>query len=82
VVDDGRWVPDSNYLTVRHNKRADVNFADGILRAWITVLALIRSIRARIFKQNSEAYEKRNQHLFVAGGLLRLLEKRTGSSRD
>ncbi len=29
VVDDGRWVPDSNYLTVRHNKRADVNFADG-----------------------------------------------------
>ena len=29
VVDDGRWVPDSNYLTVRHNKKADVSFADG-----------------------------------------------------
>jgi prepilin-type N-terminal cleavage/methylation domain-containing protein/prepilin-type processing-associated H-X9-DG protein len=29
VVDDGRWVPDSNYLTVRHQKKADVNFADG-----------------------------------------------------
>jgi prepilin-type processing-associated H-X9-DG protein len=29
VIDDGRWVPDSNYLTVRHNKKGNVNFADG-----------------------------------------------------
>jgi len=33
VVDDGRWVPDANYLTVRHNKRGDVNFADGHAQA-------------------------------------------------
>ena len=33
VVDDGRWVPDSNYLTVRHQKKADIAFADGHAQA-------------------------------------------------
>lgn len=33
VVDDGRWVPDSNYLTVRHQNKGDVAFADGHAQA-------------------------------------------------
>ena len=42
VIDDGRWVPLSrtggyvtpkNFLTVRHNKRADVGFCDGHVEA-------------------------------------------------
>jgi prepilin-type processing-associated H-X9-DG protein len=28
-IDDGRWVPPSNVLTMRHNQKADVSFADG-----------------------------------------------------
>jgi len=33
VVDDGRWVPTQNYVTVRHNKKAEVVFADGHVQA-------------------------------------------------
>jgi prepilin-type N-terminal cleavage/methylation domain-containing protein/prepilin-type processing-associated H-X9-DG protein len=30
IIDDGRWVPNAgNTLTMRHNKKANVNFADG-----------------------------------------------------
>lgn len=29
IVNDGRWVPDGDVLTVRHNKKGDVGFADG-----------------------------------------------------
>jgi prepilin-type processing-associated H-X9-DG protein len=29
IINDGRWVPDSDYLTVRHSGKADVSFADG-----------------------------------------------------
>ena len=28
-IDDGRWIPPANVLTMRHNKKADVSFADG-----------------------------------------------------
>jgi len=28
-IDDGRWVAPGNVLTIRHNGRGDVNFADG-----------------------------------------------------
>jgi prepilin-type N-terminal cleavage/methylation domain-containing protein/prepilin-type processing-associated H-X9-DG protein len=33
VIDDGRYVPGSNHLTGRHNKRADVGFVDGHVQA-------------------------------------------------
>jgi prepilin-type N-terminal cleavage/methylation domain-containing protein/prepilin-type processing-associated H-X9-DG protein len=33
VVDDGRWVPTGNYITVRHQGKGDVNFADGHAQA-------------------------------------------------
>ena len=29
IVNDGRWVPDGDIVTVRHNKKGDVTFADG-----------------------------------------------------
>jgi prepilin-type N-terminal cleavage/methylation domain-containing protein/prepilin-type processing-associated H-X9-DG protein len=28
-LDDGRWAPPGNVITIRHNKRGNVNFADG-----------------------------------------------------
>ncbi len=42
VVDDGRWVPDGNYVTVRHNKKADVSFADGHVRPVTPQFAILR----------------------------------------
>ena len=33
IIGDGRWVPTKNLLTVRHNKKADVGFADGHVQA-------------------------------------------------
>jgi prepilin-type N-terminal cleavage/methylation domain-containing protein/prepilin-type processing-associated H-X9-DG protein len=33
VIDDGRYVPTSNLLTSRHNKKADVGFVDGHVQA-------------------------------------------------
>lgn len=42
VVDDGRWVPDGNYVTVRHNKRADVSFADGHVQSVTHQFAIMR----------------------------------------
>ena len=29
IINDGRWVPPGDLITTRHNKRGDVNFADG-----------------------------------------------------
>jgi prepilin-type N-terminal cleavage/methylation domain-containing protein/prepilin-type processing-associated H-X9-DG protein len=29
IINDGRWVPTGDYITVRHNGRGDVTFADG-----------------------------------------------------
>jgi prepilin-type N-terminal cleavage/methylation domain-containing protein/prepilin-type processing-associated H-X9-DG protein len=29
LIDDGRWLPGGNWLTARHNRKGDVNFADG-----------------------------------------------------
>lgn len=29
IINDGRWVPDGDVITVRHNKKGDVGFADG-----------------------------------------------------
>jgi prepilin-type N-terminal cleavage/methylation domain-containing protein/prepilin-type processing-associated H-X9-DG protein len=29
IINDGRWVPPGDMITTRHNKRGDVNFADG-----------------------------------------------------
>jgi prepilin-type N-terminal cleavage/methylation domain-containing protein/prepilin-type processing-associated H-X9-DG protein len=29
IIDDGRWIPPNNVLTMRHNQKADVSFADG-----------------------------------------------------
>ena len=29
IINDGRWVPPGDFITSRHNKRGDVNFADG-----------------------------------------------------
>jgi prepilin-type N-terminal cleavage/methylation domain-containing protein/prepilin-type processing-associated H-X9-DG protein len=29
IINDGRWVAPDDYVTTRHNKRGDVNFADG-----------------------------------------------------
>ena len=29
VINDGRWVPPGDYITTRHNKKGNVNFADG-----------------------------------------------------
>jgi prepilin-type processing-associated H-X9-DG protein len=32
-LDDGRWVPPGNVITIRHNKKGNVNFADGHAQA-------------------------------------------------
>src|SRR5690606_9151703 len=29
IINDGRWVPPGDFVTTRHNRRGDVNFADG-----------------------------------------------------
>jgi len=29
IINDGRWVPPGDFVTTRHNKKGDVNFADG-----------------------------------------------------
>jgi prepilin-type N-terminal cleavage/methylation domain-containing protein/prepilin-type processing-associated H-X9-DG protein len=29
IINDGRWVPPGDFITTRHNKKGDVNFADG-----------------------------------------------------
>jgi prepilin-type N-terminal cleavage/methylation domain-containing protein/prepilin-type processing-associated H-X9-DG protein len=29
IINDGRWVPPGDFVTTRHNKRGDVNYADG-----------------------------------------------------
>ena len=32
-LDDGRWLPAGNVITIRHNKKGNVNFADGHAQA-------------------------------------------------
>lgn len=39
IINDGRWVPPGDYVTTRHNKRGDVNFADGHAEAIFPRLA-------------------------------------------
>jgi prepilin-type N-terminal cleavage/methylation domain-containing protein/prepilin-type processing-associated H-X9-DG protein len=33
IINDGRWVPTGDVLTIRHNKKGDVGFADGHVEA-------------------------------------------------
>jgi len=42
VIDDGRWVPTGNYITVRHQGKGDVVFADGHARAVDYKFAILR----------------------------------------
>ena len=50
VINDGRWMPGQDPLTIRHGGRADATFADGHVQAVTPDFGADVEIPSRIYK--------------------------------